>query len=87
MQGCLEAQVGLVTGGTRGQKIPKVIREALDALRSSKGPRGKFKEVVAVANNSKGDCVRVTLEMSPDGHRYYMLDTTRDAIRIFAAKN
>lgn len=46
MQGCLEAQVGLVTGGTRGQKIPKAVREALDALRSSKGPRGKFKEAV-----------------------------------------
>lgn len=44
MQGCLEAQVGLVTGGTRGQKIPKAIRDALEALRSSKGPRGKFKE-------------------------------------------
>jgi hypothetical protein len=47
---------------------------------------GKFKEVVAVANNAKGDCVRVTVEMSPDGKRYYMLDTTRDAIRIFASK-
>src|SRR6266850_4103651 len=48
---------------------------------------GKFKEVIAVANNAKGDCVRVTVEMSPDGHRYYMLDTTRDAIRIFAGKS
>ena len=48
---------------------------------------GKFKEVVAVANNAKGDCVRVTVEMSPDGSRYYMLDTTRDAIRIFASKS
>jgi chromosome segregation ATPase len=46
MQGCLEAQIGLVTGGTRGQKIPKAVREALDTLRSSKGPRGKFKEAV-----------------------------------------
>src|SRR5438132_1228813 len=32
---------------------------------------GKFKEVVAVADGSKGDCVRVTVEMSPDGNRYY----------------
>src|SRR6266699_135868 len=48
---------------------------------------GKFKEVVAVANNGKGDCVRVTVEMSPDGQRYYMLDTTRDAIRSFAGKS
>jgi energy-coupling factor transporter ATP-binding protein EcfA2 len=44
MQGCLEAQVGLVTGGARGQKIPRAVKEALDALRSSKGPRGKFKD-------------------------------------------
>jgi hypothetical protein len=48
---------------------------------------GQFKEVIAVANGAKGDCVRVTVEMSPDGRRYYMLDTTRDAIRIFASKN
>jgi hypothetical protein len=48
---------------------------------------GEFKEVVAVANNGKGDCVRVTVEVSPDGRRYYMLDTTRDAIRIFARKS
>jgi hypothetical protein len=48
---------------------------------------GQFKEVVALVNNSKGDCVRVTVEMSPDGRRYYMLDTTRDAIRVFGAKS
>lgn len=47
---------------------------------------GKFKEVVAIVPNTKGDCVRVTVEMSPDGKRYYMLDTTRDAIRIFGSK-
>jgi hypothetical protein len=48
---------------------------------------GKFKEVVAVANGSKGDCVRVTVERSPDGSQYYLLDTTRDAIRVFTAKS
>jgi uncharacterized protein YhaN len=53
MQGCLEAQIGLVTGGTRGQKIPKAVREALDTLRSSKGPRGKFKEAVDRLADSK----------------------------------
>jgi chromosome segregation ATPase len=53
MQGCLEAQVGLVTGGTRGQKIPKAVREALEALRSSKGPRGKFKEAMDRLTESK----------------------------------
>jgi hypothetical protein len=35
---------------------------------------------------TKGDCVRVTVEKSPDGSRYYLLDTTRDAIRVFKAK-
>jgi chromosome segregation ATPase len=44
IQGCLEAQVGLVTGGARGQKIPKAVRETLDELRNQRGPRGKFKE-------------------------------------------
>ena len=48
---------------------------------------GKFKEVVAVAGDSKGDCVRVTVEMSRDGSRYYLMDTTRDAIRVFKAKS
>ena len=50
-------------------------------------PDGKFKQVIAVVQDTKGDCVRVTVEMSPDGQRYYMLDTTRDAIRVFAAKS
>ena len=44
IQGCLEAQVGQVTGGARGQKIPKAVREALDELRNQRGPRGKFKD-------------------------------------------
>jgi hypothetical protein len=66
-----------------------------DILAAESGPptcikrfsaNGKFKEVVALASGSKGDCVRVTVEMSPDGSRYYLLDTTRDAIRVFAAK-
>ncbi len=48
---------------------------------------GKFLGVVAVVNDAKGDCVRVTVAMSPDGSRYYMLDTTRDAIRIFGTKS
>ena len=34
----------MVTGGTRGQKIPKAVREALDAIQSQRGPRGKFKD-------------------------------------------
>jgi uncharacterized protein YhaN len=46
IQGCLEAQVGMVTGGERGQKIPKAVREALNAIENQRGPRGSFKEVV-----------------------------------------
>jgi hypothetical protein len=48
---------------------------------------GKFKEVIAVVDGAKGDCVRVTVERSPDGKRYYMLDTTKGAIHVFAAKS
>jgi hypothetical protein len=67
-----------------------------DVLAAESGPptcikrfsaSGKFTEVVALVNNTKGDCVRVTVEMSADGRRYYMLDTTRDAIRVFARKS
>jgi hypothetical protein len=47
---------------------------------------GKFKEVVAVVPDSKGDCVRVTVATSPDGRQYYLLDTTQDAIRVFGPK-
>ncbi|MBI3879894.1 MAG: hypothetical protein HY301_07490 [Verrucomicrobia bacterium] len=46
---------------------------------------GKFKEVIAVLD-TKGDCVRVTVEVSPDGSRYYLLDTEHDAIRVFKVK-
>lgn len=46
---------------------------------------GKFVEVLALLEGP-GDCVRVTVAPSPDGTRYYLLDTTRDAIRVFARK-
>jgi len=46
---------------------------------------GKFLGVVAVLG-TKGDCVRVTVEASPAGNVYYLLDTQRDAIRVFAPK-
>jgi hypothetical protein len=48
---------------------------------------GKFKEVVAILDGAKGDCVRCTVEQSPDGKRYYMLDTTKGAIHVFATKS
>ena len=47
---------------------------------------GKFLGVVATVPNAKGDCVRVTVEASADGTRYYLLDTTKDVIRVFGAK-
>ncbi|MGC3960509.1 MAG: hypothetical protein QM813_22040 [Verrucomicrobiota bacterium] len=47
---------------------------------------GKFIEVLAMTKED-GDCVRVTVEASPDGKQFYMLDTKHDAIRIFAAKS
>jgi hypothetical protein len=47
---------------------------------------GKFIEVLALLQES-GDCVRVTVEVSPDGSRYYMLNTKRDAILVFGTKS
>src|SRR5215471_5119224 len=77
---------------------PKNIRVLADGdiLAAESGPPtcikrfssdGKFKEVIAVVDGAKGDCVRCTVERSPDGKRYYMLDTTRGAIHVFAAKS
>ena len=57
-----------------------------DVLTAKSGPptcikrfssTGEFIEVVAVVAGAKGDCVRVTVAASPDGSRYYMLDTTQ----------
>jgi hypothetical protein len=67
-----------------------------DVLTAESGPptcikrfssTGKFIEVVAVVPNTNGECVRVTVAASPDGSRYYMLDTTKDAIRVFSTKS
>ncbi|MGV3754649.1 MAG: hypothetical protein ACO1QS_04655 [Verrucomicrobiota bacterium] len=46
---------------------------------------GKFIEVVALVDGPS-ECVRVTVAVSPDGGRFYMLDTHNDAIRIFGPK-
>jgi sugar lactone lactonase YvrE len=82
-------------GGCCEPKNLRVLPDG-DVLAAESGPPtcikrftadGKFKEVVALQGDAKGDCVRVTVEMSPDGHRYYLLDTVRDAIHIYAAKN
>jgi DNA repair exonuclease SbcCD ATPase subunit len=53
VHGCLEAQVGAVTGGLRGQRIPGAIENALAEIVSSRGPRGRYKvasDQLAVAN-------------------------------------
>jgi hypothetical protein len=47
---------------------------------------GKFLGVVALSGSMKGDCVRVTVEVSPDGKRFYLLDTTKDVIRVYGQK-
>jgi hypothetical protein len=82
-------------GGCCEPKCMRVLPNG-DILASESGPptcikrfsaSGKFIEVVGVVDNAKGDCVRVTVDVSPDGKSYYLLDTTRDAIRVFGAKS
>jgi hypothetical protein len=46
---------------------------------------GKFLGVVAIPTFPTS-CVRVTVDRSPDGKRWYILDTTEDAIHVFEAK-
>jgi hypothetical protein len=46
---------------------------------------GKFLGVVAVLK-SDGNCVRVSVDVSPDGKRFYLLDTVQNAIRVFGTK-
>ena len=47
----------------------------------------KFLGVVAVLKAEKPECVRVTVEASPDGSRFYLLDVKRDAIVVFGTKS
>ncbi len=44
LRGCIEEQVGVVTGGERGRKIPLAVDQALGELVSTRGPRGGYKE-------------------------------------------
>jgi hypothetical protein len=48
---------------------------------------GEFLGVVAVFKVEKPECVRVTVEASPDGSRFYLLDVKRDAIVVFGTKS
>ncbi len=81
-------------GGCCEPKCLRVLPSG-DVLTAESGPptcikrfssTGEFIEVVAVVEGAKGDCVRVTVAASPDGSRYYMLDTTKDLIRVFGRK-
>ena len=47
---------------------------------------GEF-ETVAALPKFKSDCVRVTVEVSPDCKRLYILSTGEDAIHVLAANN
>lgn len=47
---------------------------------------GKFLGVLALVESMKGDCVRMSVAVSPDGSRFYLLDTTKDVIRVFGKK-
>ncbi|MFN0067871.1 MAG: hypothetical protein ACKVYV_09575 [Limisphaerales bacterium] len=49
--------------------------------------KGEFLEVLAVVDGASGDCVRMTVDVSPDGGRFYLLDTKERAIRVFARKD
>jgi hypothetical protein len=82
-------------GGCCEPKNLRVLADG-DVLAAESGPPtcikrfsadGKFKEVIAIVGDSKGECVRVTVERSADGRQYYMLDTTKGAIHVFAAKS
>lgn len=76
---------------------PKNLRIAAngDVLAAESGPPvvikrftadGKFLAVVAAPTYANG-CVRATVDVSPDGQRFYLLDTGADAIHVFAATN
>ena len=80
-------------GGCCEPKNMRVLANG-DILAAESGPptcikrfsaAGKFLGVVAVLNE-KAECVRVTVEASPAGNAFYLLDTHRDAIRVFAPK-
>lgn len=45
---------------------------------------GKFLEVLAAPTYDSG-CVRATVDVSPDGQRFYLLNVADDAIHVFAA--
>jgi energy-coupling factor transporter ATP-binding protein EcfA2 len=91
LQGCIEAQVGVVTGGERGQKIPIAIEQALGEMISTRGPRGKFKDAKdrlaesEVRVNQLGD---LQVDWNEEAHRHELDDarTRRTAAATKAAE-
>ena len=49
-------------------------------------PEGKFLGVIATPTFENG-CVRVTVDISPDGKQFYLLDTGADAVHVFTVRN
>lgn len=76
---------------------PKNLRIASngDVLAAESGPpvaikrftaEGKFLGVIASPTFDSG-CVRTTVDVSPDGKRFYLLDAGSDTIHVFAVKD
>lgn len=81
-------------GGCCEPKNMRVLSNG-DVLTAESGPptcikrfssKGDFLGVIATLD-TRGECVRVTVDASPDGRRFYMMDNKHDIIRVFAAKN
>lgn len=84
MQGCLEAQVGAVTGGARGQKIPMAVREALEEVRNTRGPRGRFKDAI---DRLEGVKTKITeLEAKSAEVFQFMVDLARNKSELKAVQ-
>jgi energy-coupling factor transporter ATP-binding protein EcfA2 len=53
VQGCIEAQVGFITGGERGRRVPVAIDNALAEILNTRGPRGSFRDAKDFLRRSK----------------------------------
>ncbi len=61
LHGCIEAQIGVVTGGERGRKIPTAVENALLDIqtKATRAPRGKFKEAADRLAQTRDEIVRL----------------------------
>ncbi len=61
LHACLEAEVGVVTGGERGQAMLRDIGEELARLRDGRGqPKGRLKELGDLLARAEADLLRLT---------------------------